>query len=261
MNKDQPHTNHIEQIDAIEGLKRIPDNSVDLIVSDPPYNIASNSKIIQMQGKLQTTAEAFGAWDTYHKFDFDNLIRQFITEAYRVLKPGSGFYMFTARESNARFIEMAEQRGFRFRNVIAMTKHPGPSIYKNAFRSGFDLALYMTKGRGKSRVFNFLEQREMSNVYHYSPRNKVSTHPTEKPLELIERLIRISSNPGELVVDPFLGSGTTAVAAKRLGRKYLGFELHEPYLQIIRQRLKDTKPEKVKDSQGSVKAEATGGKS
>lgn len=258
MNKDQPRTNRVEQIDAIEGLKRLPDNSVDLIVTDPPYNIASSNKLIQIAGKLQTTAEAFGGWDTYHPFDFDNLIRQLISEAYRVLKPGAGFYVFTARETNARFIEMAVQRGFTYRNVIAMTKSPGPSYYKNCWRSGFDLCMVLSKGRGKHRTFNFLEQSEMSNVYHYSPRLKVSKHPTEKPIELIERIIRVSSNPGDLVVDPFLGSGTTAVAAKKLGRRYLGFELHAPYLKIIRQRLKDTKPMKVEDSQGSAAKPAGG---
>ncbi|MFN3167772.1 MAG: DNA-methyltransferase [Phycisphaeraceae bacterium] len=251
--------NSITQVDAIEGLKQLPDNSVDLIVTDPPYNIASKSKIITLQGKLQTTDEAFGEWDTYHPFDFDNLIRQLISEAYRVLKPGAGFYMFTARESNARFIEMVVKRGFTYRNVIAMTKSPSPSIYKNHWRSGFDLCLYATKGKSRTRVFNFLTQAEMSNVQSYSPRNKVSKHPTEKPLELIERIIRVSSNPGDLVVDPFLGSGTTAVAAKKLGRKYLGFELHGPYLKIIRDRLKKTEPEKREDSQESEAENAQGG--
>ncbi len=241
-------TNRVEQIDAIEGLKRLPNDSVDLIVTDPPYNIASSKKLIQLDGKLQTTAEAFGGWDTYHPFDFDNLIRQLISEAYRVLKPGAAFYVFTARETNARFIEMAVQRGFTYRNVIAMTKSPAPSFYKNCWRSGFDLCMVLSKGRHKHRTFNFLEQSEMSNVYHYNPRNKVSKHPTEKPLELIERIIRVSSSPGDLVVDPFLGSGTTAVAAKKLGRQYLGFELHNPYLKMIRCRLKAVN---VEDSQES----------
>lgn len=251
--------NGVIQIDAIKGLKQLPDNSVDLIVTDPPYNIASKSKLLIFQGKLQTTDEAFGGWDTYHPFDFDNLIRQLISEAYRVLKPGAGFYMFTARETNARFIEMAVQRGFTYRSVIAMTKSPAPSIYKNHWRSGFDLCLYATKGKSKTRVFNFLTQAEMSNVQTYSPRNKVSKHPTEKPIELIERIIRVSSNPGDLVVDPFLGSGTTAVAAKKLGRKYLGFELDGPYLQIIRDRLEQTEPQKVKNSQESEAEKTQGG--
>ena len=241
-------TNRVEKIDAIEELKRLPNESVDLIVTDPPYNIASSKKLIQINGTLQTTADAFGEWDTYHPFDFDNLIRQLISEAYRVLKPGAAFYMFTARETNARFLEMAVQRGFTYRNVIAMTKPPAPSYYSNCWRSGFDLCMVLSKGKFKNRTFNFLEQSEMSNVYHYNPRKKVSKHPTEKPTELIERMIRVSSNPGDLVVDPFLGSGTTAVAAKKLGRKYLGFELHTPYLKMIRDRLKAVK---VEDSQAS----------
>lgn len=244
-------TDHVDKIDAIEGLKQLPDNSVDLIVTDPPYNIASPKKIIIYEGKVKPTSEVFGFYDTYHPFDFDNLIRQLISEAFRVLKPGGGCYVFTARETNARFIEMAVQRGFTFRNVIAMTKSPAPSIYKNAWRSGFDLCMYLTKGRCKTRVFNFLEQSEMSNVYKYSPRGKQTRHPNEKPLELIERLIRVSSKPGDLVVDPFLGSGTTAVAAKKLGRKYLGFELHDPYLEMIRDRLAKTNPVNSENSQES----------
>lgn len=219
-------------------MKQLPSDSVDLIVTDPPYNIASKSKVMILQGKVRSTAEAFGHFDTYHPFDFDNLIRQLISEAWRVLKRGGSMYMFTARETNARFIDLAVQRGFTYRNVIALTKNPGPSIYKNAWRSGFDLCLFMTKGR--IGTFNFLDQSEMSNVYKYAPRSKQTKHPTEKPIELIEKLIRVSSKPGDLVLDPFMGSGTTAAAAKTLGRRYLGYELHTPYLKMARQRLKAT---------------------
>lgn len=229
--------NRIHRIDAIEGLKRIPDASVDLVVTDPPYNIASNDRSTMLKGKIISTMKAWGAWDHFHPFDYDILIMSVISECYRVLKPGGALYMFTAREQNGYFVRKAVTRGFVYRNQLAMVKkNPLPSFSKTNWRSAFEACMYLTKG--KPKTFNFVSQAECKNVFHYANTHRQTRHPTEKPLDLIKLIVLVSSNEDDLVVDPFMGSGTTAAACKELGRNFLGFELEPEYIKMANERLK-----------------------
>lgn len=231
--------NKIHAMDALTGLKQLPDESIDLVVTDPPYNIASKHKQTIQKGKRISTMEAWGKWDCMHPYDYDVFIMQIISECFRVLKPGGSLYMFTAREHNAFFIRKAIERGFMYRNTLALVKkNPLPSFFKNHWRSAFDLCLYVTKG--KTRTFNFQEQSEMTTIQSYASNQVIKTkHPTEKPFEIIQRLIHVSSHPGDLVLDPFMGSGTTALAAQRSERNFIGFEIHPAYLKMAKQRLKE----------------------
>ncbi len=231
--------NRIYRMDAIEGLKRIEDDSVDLIVTDPPYNIASADRTTMKNGKPLSTLKAWGHWDCFHPFDYDVFLMQVISECYRILKPGGALYMFTAREQNGYFVRQAVARGFTYRNQLAMVKkNPLPSFAKSNYRSAFELCMYLTKGKPELKTFNFVSQAECKNVFHYANSHRSTQHPTEKPLEFTKLLVQVSSNAGDLVVDPFMGSGTTAVAAQELGRRYLGFELERDYLAMARKRLK-----------------------
>ncbi|MCG8509084.1 MAG: site-specific DNA-methyltransferase, partial [Rhodospirillales bacterium] len=167
-----------------------------------------------------------------------------------VLRPGGSMYMFTAREQNGYFIRKAVERGFVYRNQLAMVKkNPLPSLSKTNWRSGFELCLYLVKpikqratGVAQSgpsgATFNFLSQPDCINVYPYLVRNKTTTHPTEKPLGFVRRLVEVSSRPGDLVLDPFVGSGTTAVAAKTTGRDFLGFDTSPEYVKMARRRIR-----------------------
>ncbi len=229
--------NKIHRMDAIEGLKRIPDASVDLIVTDPPYNIASKNRSTMQSGKIVSTMQAWGAWDHFHPFDYDILIMSVISQCYRILKPGGALYMFTAREQNGFFIRQAVARGFVYRNQLTMVKkNPLPSFSKSNWRSGFETSMYLTVG--KPKTFNFVSQAECKNVFAYANSHRQTKHPTEKPLDLIKLIVRVSSNENDLVVDPFMGSGTTAVACKALGRTFLGFELEPEYIKMANERLK-----------------------
>lgn len=229
--------NRIHKIDALEGLSRLNNHSVDLVVTDPPYNIASANRTTMKGGKPLSTLKDWGHWDRYHPFDYDVMIMRVLSECFRILKPGGALYMFTAREQNGYFVRKAVERGFTYRNQLAMVKkNPLPSFAKSNWRSAFELCMYLTKD--KPGVFNFVSQAECKNVFRYSNSRRHTKHPTEKPLELIKLLIQVSSNEGDLVVDPFMGSGTTAVAAKELGREFLGFELEPDYIEMARARLR-----------------------
>lgn len=241
--RHQPRTtvplseNRIYLMDALEGLSKLPASTVDLVITDPPYNIARKDRTTIRHGRVMSTLEAWGAWDCYHPFDYDLLILRVLSECYRVLKPDGSLYMFTAKEDNGYFIRRAVERGFTYRSQLVLAKKsPLPSLSRRNWRSGFDLCLYVSKGRPV--CFNFPGQAELRPIYAYATTHKYSDHPTEKPLELIRRLVLISSNEGDLVVDPFMGSGTTAVAAKETGRRYLGFELCREYMDMARRRLR-----------------------
>ena len=228
--------NRIHRMDALEGLKRLADNSIDIVVTDPPYAIASPHKSTIRHGKIVSTAEAWGSWDQFHPFDYDAWLQLILSQCYRVLRPGGAAYMFTSRENNGYFVRKAVQRGFTYRNQIILAKRsPLPSFTKTNWRSGFEIAFYVTKG--KPKTFNFLSQPLCNNVYTYANNRHVTDHPTEKPLELITRMVQVSSNPGDLVLDPFMGSGTTAVAAAQTCRRFIGFELSAEYVAMAEGRL------------------------
>lgn len=227
----------IYRIDALDGLRRLEDGSVDLVLTDPPYNVASEHATTVRKGKIVSTMEAWGAWDCLHPFDYDVLIDSVISQSFRVLKPGGALVMFTAREDNGHFVRRAVTRGFTYRNQLVLAKrNPLPSFAKANWRSGYEIALYVTKG--KPMAWNFPGQPESVNVIPYSNTKRQSAHPTEKPLDIISRIVLACSNEGDLVVDPFMGSGTTAVAAKKCGRRFLGFDTSAEYVAMARHRLK-----------------------
>lgn len=253
-----PQVDRIYLRDAIAAMKVLPDESVDLIVTDPPYNIASKSRRTILKNRFITTAESFGSWDIMHPFDHELLILQVISEAYRTLKQGGRFYLFTARQDNGYYVRKAVERGFTYRNQIAVVKTPAMlSLFKNAWRSGFDVCMYLTKGR--VGAFNFPGHAEAVNVYRHSIRHKHSEHPTEKPLELIKRFVSVSSNPGDLVLDPFMGSGTTAVACRALGRRFIGFEINLEYVKMARARLRATHSSSPDSQRSSLTATSQNG--
>jgi DNA modification methylase len=217
-------------------LRGIPSEAVDLVITDPPYNIASDRSLTRHQGRVVTTAEAWGAWDTYSEADYQKLLAGLMAELYRVLRQGGQLYIYLAARYLSDAVRLAEAVGFRYRaKIVALKARPQPSWTGHNYRSSYEECLYFSKGR--PWPFHFLGQSAMHNVLRLPYEPKASEHPTEKRPAMIEPLIRVSSDPGQLVLDPFLGSGTTAVVAKSLGRHYLGIERQAEYLEMARQRL------------------------
>lgn len=228
--------NKIYCMDCLEGLKKIPDNSVDLILTDPPYNIGDKNKRTKVGNKIVSNFEAWGEWDNYEKEQYDNFIISIIKETYRILKIGGVFYMFSAREDNGFFIRKAIEVGFTYNNQLAIIKdNPLPHFNKNNFRSAFELCFYVSKG--KPKIFNFISQQECVNIFHYLIGKKDTEHPTEKPIKFIRKLIKISSNENDVCLDMFMGSGITALACKQLGRNFIGFEKCKNYCDMANKRL------------------------
>lgn len=233
--------NRVHRMDAFEGLAQLADDSVDLVVTDPPYGIASANRTTIRKGEVMSTKRAWGEWDCFfrHPMDYDVFVLRLISECYRVLRPGGALYMYLARENCGYFIRQAVSRGFTYRNELALVKTtPLPSLHKKNWRSAFELCMYLVKGP-RPATFNFVSQRECVNTYPHASSVRHSDHPTEKPLEMITRIVRVSSNPGDLVLDPFMGSGTTAAACVRAGRRFVGFDTSPEYVRMAQKRIAD----------------------
>lgn len=229
--------NQIHCLDVFEGLQFIEDESVDLVVTDPPYNIGQDNKITKVGDTLMSNNEAFGDWDNRTPDEFLDFFCGYLRECYRILKPGGSIYFFSSREDNGYFIHYANKIGFKTLNVLAIIKeNPLPSFSMAGYRNAFELCAFMCKGE-RPKTFNFISQQQCINTYHYLIGIKDTKHPTEKPLGFFKRIIKISSNEKDIVYDGFMGSGTTALACKQLNRNYLGTEKNAEYIKMAEQRL------------------------
>jgi len=230
--------NTIIQGDCLEILPQIPDGSIDFILTDPPYNIGDSNKLTKVGNKFQTNKESWGEWDNMNEKEYLKWIEQNVKEFYRILKNSGSLVMFFDKFNITYLRDFGENAGFHPVNFYALVKrNPVPNLRKNGFTSGFELAVIFNKNK-KERKWNFLRQNEMQNYFIYTIGQKATNHPTEKPLQAFERLIQIFTDEGDIVLDCWLGSGTTAVAAQNLNRNFIGIEINKEYVEMAKKRLK-----------------------
>ena len=217
--------NNIYQGDCLELMKDIPDNSIDLVLTDPPYgiNYQSGKRVIS---------------EKFDKLDNDDNDSRFevYPEFYRVLKDNTVAIIFCSFKNYAKdYIEL--DKLFDIKNCIIWYKRGGGiGDLKNSLSTDYEMAIICHKGNCN------IKGKRVGSVWTISKVNpNLMVHPTEKPIKLILKLIDKFSNKNELVLDPFLGSGTTAVACKELGRKYIGIEISEEYFNISKDRIERTK--------------------
>lgn len=225
--------NYIDNIDCLEGLKEIPDNSVDLVVTDPPYFL-SMGHAGSKETAFNTNSDQVNSNRTFGDLAIAKpFYRQLFQEFRRVLKPDGAFYFFTDRRGYAFYFPiMAEE--LPVRNMCVWDKLSGPGSY---YTFAHELIIYGTsaaklKHKGGTNVWRI---KAFSSGAAKTDGTKV--HPTQKPVELITKCIEDSTDPGAVVLDTFMGSGTTAVACLRTGRNYIGFELNERYYGIALDRI------------------------
>lgn len=229
-------TNQIYIYDCLNALKQIPDNYIDLIVTDPPYEISRDTNYKYGNTDRKRHNFNFGDWDKIE----DEYLKDVIIELFRVLKSGSAIYLFFDIYKINKITELFKEIGFNQVKVLTWLKtNPLPANCKITYVNATEFLVYAVKG--KNATFNIDGMHRGCFEYQVCKGKERTEHPTQKPLDLIGEFIKISSNPGQLVLDPFIGSGTTAVAAKSLGRNYLGFDLSENYINIAIDRLANIK--------------------
>lgn len=228
-NKDnlKKWTNTIQCMDCLDGLKSIPDNSISLIIADPPYGI---SRELNVKGKrLGTTAKLdfnFGKWDVVNK--------KWLNMA--IPKVNGWFISFCAKKDLGIYWNALEGDGFIAIDALVWQKpDPLPLNAKSRFLNAWEVAVM-----GKKPGGTWNSKYEHNIIKCQAPKGKNRIHPTQKPLELIKKLILLTTNEGDLVLDPFMGSGTTAVACKILKRKYIGFEINPEYCKQAIERVQAT---------------------
>lgn len=238
--------NRIYNVDCLELMKTLPDKCIDMILADPPYNVSKlndqrdrsklNSPIMRRDKEINYD---FGEWDNMEREDFLTFTKDWLKECCRILKDGGTIISFFNKEDISLLGWEAKNYNVRTRTILSWHKtNPVPSFRKVNYLSACEFAWVGSKG-DKSWTFNFQQQKEMHNFYETPNASSYgeTIHPTEKPKAFFEWLIEIHSNKGDIIFDPFLGSGTTAIVAQELGRNYIGCELDKDYFEIAQKRL------------------------
>ncbi|WP_298833766.1 site-specific DNA-methyltransferase [uncultured Planococcus sp.] len=222
--------NRVYQQDCLEGMAQLPDHSVDLLVCDPPYGIDFSSNY-RKHSVLKSTGGIAG--DGLDNTDF---LGRVIAEIDRVLKPGSHVYWFT-RWDRVHLQQPLLAEYFTMKNALVWMKNNwSMGDLAGSYAGQYETILFAQKGR---RTLNEVGGRKRhTDILQFdriSPQKLRHSH--EKPEDLIEFLLSKSSNEGDVVLDPFCGSGTTAAVAARLNRQFITFELDADYVAIANQRL------------------------
>jgi len=231
--------------DSLKVLKKMEDESIDMIFADPPYFLSSGG-ITCSSGKMVSVDK--GDWDKSvtikEKHSFN---KKWLKECKRVLKK-DGTIWISGTYHNIYSIGMAlEELEYKILNNIIWEKsNPAPNLSCRFFTHSTETILWARKEIKGKHTFHYDEMKElnggkqMKDVWTFpttSPsEKKFGKHPTQKPLKLLERIILASTNEGDVILDPFNGSGTTGIAANRLNRKYIGIELEEEYLDLTIKR-------------------------
>ena len=250
--------NQILQGDCLARLASLPDASVDLVFADPPYNL-------QLEGALsrpdQSVVDAVNDdWDKFASFaDYDAFTRAWLTECRRVMKPQASLWVIGSYHNIFRVGTALQDLGFWMLNDIVWRKaNPMPNFRGRRFTNAHETLIWAARSQ-TDRHYTFHYEALKSGNEDVQMRSDWfiplctggerikdtkgrKAHPTQKPEELLARIILSSSNPGDLVLDPFFGSGTTGAVAKRLGRHYLGIERDPAYVDVAKARIKAVTP-------------------
>lgn len=223
-------------------MKEIPDESVDLIVTDCPYKIVqggcSNNSVNfkAMSGVLNKQRDYENEQKEYVKkgkiFKYNDIeFSDWLPEIYRVLKNDSHCYIMINGRNIKDLQTEIEKAGFKYLNLLVWDK--GNQTPNRWYMNSVEFILLIRKGKAKK--INNMGEKSILRVPNLKKGTKL--HPTEKPIKLMEILIQNSSNKNDIILDPFMGSGTTPVACINTDRKYIGFELDENYFEIARDRI------------------------
>lgn len=238
----------IYQEDCLETLGRMEDNSVDLIITSPPYNKGwwsyNKSERPREYSDFCTKARVINYGDCEDRWtpeEYEAWQRKVITECLRVLKPtGSLFYNHTEIQCRLLSINPTYVYDFPLKQTIVWDKGSTPRIDKSYFFPCTDWLYWIKKTEDAKPYFNRKEALFRRNVWTFAP-DRRNSHPAPFPLALPENCILTCTKEGDVVYDPFMGSGTTAVAAKKHNRHYIGSELNTEYVAQAEKRLRDYK--------------------
>lgn len=254
--------NQIVLGDCVEVMQELPAESVDMIFADPPYNLQLHQELWRPD---QTRVEAVNDhWDQFKDFAaYDLFTERWLSACRRVLKPQATLWVIGTYHNIYRIGKILQDLEFWLLNdVVWIKSNPMPNFRGVRFTNAHETLIWAQKERGASYTFNHHAMKALNEDLQmrsdwYLPicsgserlrKDGQRAHPTQKPEALIYRVIQASSNPGDVVLDPFFGTGTTGVIAKRLHRDWIGIERETSYVELAEERIRSVSPEAFDES-------------
>ena len=242
--------------DLFEVLGQLAESSVDMIFADPPYNLSNDGFSIHA-GKMVSVNK--GDWDKSQGFEKDyEFHRAWLEACRRVLKPQGTLWVSGTYHSIYQCGHAIQSLGYHLLNDVTWYKpNAAPNLSCRMFTASHETLLWVRKEKAAKHVYNYDHMREgdwsgdfmkvpnkqMRSVWAINTpkpyEKKYGKHPTQKPLELLERIVLASTEPGAIILDPFTGSSTTGLAAVKHGRKFIGIDKEKNYLELSEKRYRD----------------------
>jgi modification methylase len=251
----RPLLNQILMGDCVEQLKKIPSESIDLVFADPPYNLQLSGDLTRPdQSKVDAVDDA---WDKFSDFaTYDAFTKAWLSECRRVLKPNGAIWVIGSYHNIFRVGSIVQDLGYWILNDVVWRKvNPMPNFRGRRFTNAHETMIWASKDQKSKYCFHYeamkifnddLQMRSdwtlplCTGAERLKDKNGDKVHPTQKPEALLQRVMLSSSNPGDVVLDPFFGTGTTGAVAKQLGRNFIGIERDETYAKHARIRILNT---------------------
>ena len=254
--------NQIIQGDCIQVLKTLPEKSLDVIFADPPYNLQLEKELWRPNATRVKGVEE--TWDNFYNFEsYDHFTQGWLEGCKRVLKDTGTIWVIGSYHNIFRVGRILQDLGFWILNDIVWIKNnPMPNFHGVRFTNAHETLIWAQKVKGKQYTFNYQTMKAINQAGRSKAKvqmrsdwrlplctgkerlkvNGEKAHPTQKPEALLERVILASTNPGDVILDPFFGSGTTGAVAKRLGRLWIGIESNLDYISLAHKRIDTVAP-------------------
>lgn len=246
------YRNRILSGDCIKQLKKLPDGSVDLIFADPPYFMQTEGELLRSNGTKFAGVE--DQWDKFNDYaEYDKFCTAWLKECKRILKPDGAIWVIGAFQNIYRLGYIMQNLGYWILNDVVWSKpNAVPNFGGTRFQNSHETMLWCCKSKSAKYTFNYKTMKHLNgdkqdkSVWNVSicigaerikGADGKKAHSTQKPEQLLYKIILACTKPGEIVLDPFFGTGTTGAVAKRLGRDFIGIERETEYVKVAKTRL------------------------
>ncbi len=243
--------------DCLDELRRIPDRSVDLVFADPPYNLQLATELLRPNNTRVDGVD--DAWDKFASFEeYDCFTRAWLAECRRILKPDGALWLIGSYHNVFRLGAALQDIGFWILNDVVWRKaNPMPNFRGRRFTNAHETMIWAARDQKSRYTFNYeslkasnddLQMRSdwlfpiCSGPERLKDDGGRKAHPTQKPEALLHRILLATTSPGDIVLDPFFGTGTTGAVAQRLGRRWIGIERDPDYAKAAEERIARVKP-------------------
>ena len=256
-NREPRHDLPVGQIiqkDCVAAMAALPDCSIDMVFADPPYNLQLGGELFRPEGGRVDAVD--DDWDKFDTFEaYDQFTRAWLKEARRILKPNGTLWVIGSYHNIFRVGAALQDAGYWILNDIVWRKtNPMPNFRGTRFTNAHETLIWASKSEDSRYNFNYRAMKALNEELQMrsdwvipicSGGERVKTdgvkaHPTQKPEALLYRVLLACTNPGDVVLDPFFGTGTTGAVARRLGRQWIGIEREAKYVSVARERIDAT---------------------